>query len=347
MKNSSAEEVADENEFVIIEHPKSTASLAEKSKTDGNKPAFTKISNQPMLELDTPFGSDQQKQEEEPVIISSLSGSEHSSGSAPVLKQKKPPAPPPQPKTSAKSEFDSIFGVSTLPADFTEGFDNDFFANNGETSEEGHVTPIAISAEKAVPSASTPFEAKPEQTQFNNAFNNSRNKVDDNHETQNSGVQDSLHSSSVKGETTGVNKNARGVDGTPVVKKEESAQSFDHKDKKKKKKNIVSWAKSFGGFDSDKKKKKQKAGKKKQLPNEHPIVTETSRPGSTHSRSIHRSIEESSPRNDPPVFDVSTIQGSHIAELVNMGFEPTAALEALDRYDQDLEKATNFLLDQA
>ncbi|KAG1066188.1 hypothetical protein G6F42_026707 [Rhizopus arrhizus] len=51
--------------------------------------------------------------------------------------------------------------------------------------------------------------------------------------------------------------------------------------------------------------------------------------------------------NNNFAYDLDTIQGSHIAELVNMGFDPAAALEALDRYDQDLEKATNFLLDQA
>jgi hypothetical protein len=373
----TATAAADENEFVIIEHPKSnttTEGPAVATQTEQQsatpltekvqvKPASTKISNQPILEYySAPFGTDQQKQEdEEPVIVSSLSGSEHSSNSTRIMKQKKPPAPPPQQKSCSNNEFDSIFGVSTLPAAFTRGFDtddDDFFTNNGETSKQEQVTPTAISAEKAVPSASTPFEAKPEQTEFDNAFNDGRSKVDDNHETPNYGFQDSFHSSSfvAKGETIGVNENTRGVDETPIVKKEESSQSLDYTDKKhKKKKNIVSWAKSFGGFDSDKKKnKKKKSDKKNQhQPSEHPIA-ETSRPVSTRSVSIHNPIIEDRPpptrsnnENSAFNYDISTIQGSHIAELVSMGFEPAAALAALDRYDQDLEKATNFLLDHA
>jgi hypothetical protein len=333
MKSAPAQEAVDG--FIMIEHPtsegpavatkqQSVTPLTEKGQV---KPAITKISNQPIMDDGAPFGT---KQEEEPVVISSLSGSEHSVSGSVSTKQKKPPAPPPPKKVS---EFESIFGLSTLPAAFTRGFgsDDDEFFNNGETSKQEHVTPTAISAEKAVPSASAPFEAKPEQTELKS----DRNKVGHNHETANYSFQDSFHSSSfVKGETIGVNENTRGVDETSIAKKEQSSQSLDPIDKKKKKKkNIVSWAKSFGGFDHDKKKKKKEK--------------ETSRPASTRSASLNATTEDITNANNTPVFDVSTIQGSHIAELVNMGFEPAAALEALDRYDQDLEKATNFLLDQA
>ncbi|KAI8354042.1 hypothetical protein BD560DRAFT_484518 [Blakeslea trispora] len=41
------------------------------------------------------------------------------------------------------------------------------------------------------------------------------------------------------------------------------------------------------------------------------------------------------------------IMGDKIEELVKMGFAETEAKEALNRYDQDLEKASNFLLDQS
>ncbi|KAI8333199.1 hypothetical protein EDC96DRAFT_526149 [Choanephora cucurbitarum] len=41
------------------------------------------------------------------------------------------------------------------------------------------------------------------------------------------------------------------------------------------------------------------------------------------------------------------IMGDKIEELIKMGFAESEAKEALNRYDQDLEKASNFLLDQS
>jgi predicted nucleic acid-binding Zn-ribbon protein len=48
------------------------------------------------------------------------------------------------------------------------------------------------------------------------------------------------------------------------------------------------------------------------------------------------------------VFTETSIvgDGSKVDELVKMGFEKQVAKDALERYDQDLAKATNFLLDQ-
>jgi hypothetical protein len=153
-----------------------------------------------------------------------------------------------------------------------------------------------------------------------------------------------------------------------------TAVGEEKKKKKKKglkivpgKKNIVSWAKNFGSFDfsgtdSDNKKeeKEKNANKiaiseptkrkvhKTNVPKETPSITQ--KPSTVpSSQPALAPVEEpvtSQVLTAPPVFDIGTIQGSHIAELVNMGFDPAAAKDALDRYDQDIEKATNYLLDQ-
>ncbi|KAI8997322.1 hypothetical protein BDB01DRAFT_31097 [Pilobolus umbonatus] len=69
----------------------------------------------------------------------------------------------------------------------------------------------------------------------------------------------------------------------------------------------------------------------------------------TNINKDHNSSLPPSPINNSGLVkdNVDTIQASHITELVNMGFDPAAAKDALDRYDQDLEKATNYLLDQS
>ncbi|KAI8342521.1 hypothetical protein BC941DRAFT_466189 [Chlamydoabsidia padenii] len=55
-----------------------------------------------------------------------------------------------------------------------------------------------------------------------------------------------------------------------------------------------------------------------------------------------------SPANNNKVFTETSIvgDGNKVDELVKMGFEKQVAKDALERYDQDLAKATNFLLDQ-
>lgn len=171
----------------------------------------------------------------------------------------------------------------------------------------------------------------------------------------------------------------------PATASTSSTSAPDDGKKKKKKKNIVSWAKSFGGFDfsgldnQDKKKKKaeKKSLKKEQQQSKNhassssntpsvasvPAETQnssgfddsiqqapsqtTTNPTATTTTTTTTNTNNNTNNNNNFAYDLDTIQGSHIAELVNMGFEPAAALEALDRYDQDLEKATNFLLDQA
>jgi hypothetical protein len=58
------------------------------------------------------------------------------------------------------------------------------------------------------------------------------------------------------------------------------------------------------------------------------------------------------PPPPPPTIKKSNIGsiglvGDKIEELVKIGFNEQEAKDALNRYDQDLEKATNFLLDQS
>ncbi|KAI9031588.1 hypothetical protein CLU79DRAFT_802150 [Phycomyces nitens] len=50
--------------------------------------------------------------------------------------------------------------------------------------------------------------------------------------------------------------------------------------------------------------------------------------------------------NTAPITGGGLGRAEKIEDLVKMGFERQAAKDALDRYDQDLDKATNFLLDQ-
>ncbi|KAI9487164.1 MAG: hypothetical protein EXX96DRAFT_68139 [Benjaminiella poitrasii] len=262
-----------------------------------------------------------------------------------------------------ENEFDSVFGVTQVPTAIE--------VNDGQTT----VT-------------SSPLD----QMDLDNAFSvtlNDKNQTADAYEPSLQGFQDSFNQRiaepvkesvskiTTKDENKGVkNINAsRGVEenSNSPLKKEEPSQSInanksDIEDgkKKKKKKNIVSWAKSFGGFDfsgldSDKK----KSSKKNKSKSENSAAAASTLPESTTTNaSIHNSsgFDDSIHRYSPPsslhqtqvppitnnlAYDLDTIQGSHIAELVNMGFDPAAALDALDRYDQDLEKATNFLLDQA
>jgi epidermal growth factor receptor substrate 15 len=59
---------------------------------------------------------------------------------------------------------------------------------------------------------------------------------------------------------------------------------------------------------------------------------------------------EKKPANSTPTVPNSSsigIVGDKIEELVKIGFAEQEAKDALNRYDQDLEKATNFLLDQS
>ncbi|KAI9492390.1 hypothetical protein BDB00DRAFT_828801 [Zychaea mexicana] len=57
--------------------------------------------------------------------------------------------------------------------------------------------------------------------------------------------------------------------------------------------------------------------------------------------------EERSNKEPQQERGIPTVGSSNLDQLVIMGFDRDLAKEALDRYDQDLEKATNFLLDLA
>lgn len=144
---------------------------------------------------------------------------------------------------------------------------------------------------------------------------------------------------------------------TTTTTASETQKKGDEDDKKKKKKKgIVSWAKHFGGKKKEKTKSEGNSSKTSSsaASSSKPVAVEdsqrqtnpTTSVHSSHSNNLDDSIGNVS-SNNAHGYDLDTIQGSHIAELVNMGFEPAQALEALDRYDQDVEKATNYLLDQA
>lgn len=325
----------DENEFVIIDHPKGDKVAKDPfltEKDDGIKPDVAEIvsqEQQPVLEdkMESPFDAVfgvVENQEDEPVMVSSFTdesdrftnstnSSTHRVAPSKSRQIKKPPAPPPQQRnitmttpSVVNNDFDTIFGTPTM---------------HNETScvsETNNNTSIQVT-----PTTKTvPFD------QTFNQSNNDKEVIDPKGEKQ-------------------------GVDGGVKEENNETTSLSTKKGEKKKKKNIVSWAKSFGGFDfshteDDKKKKKKDKKKAKETP---PVIVNKKENNTT---SVHSNNEVTSSEQPPapinnnsiPAYDLDTIQGSHIAELVNMGFEPAAALEALDRYDQDIGKATNFLLDQ-
>lgn len=310
----------------------------------------------------------------------------------------------------SNDDFDAIFGTPTeakakgkgkeavvntgsnengFKDEFETYFSDPKFNNNPQTNtsfaeqdKQGGfdsvfaVTPHAAKstvAEKAVPSASAPFEVTKDQGSVGPASVNDQQAFSTQKEPQlfasvsndsnrqaidddNDRIQE-VSSLTAKGENQGVAQQSRGVfgeedklksytssklnnDSTQASKKGEN----DDK-KKKKKKGIVSWAKHFGGKKKDKKPETKPSKKAEATTSVHSSNSGiedsiAQQPSTTTSGAMESAAPASA-------YDLDTIQGSHIAELVNMGFEPAVALEALDRYDQDIEKATNYLLDQA
>lgn len=325
----------DEAEFVMIDHPQEQGDavanqdpfLTEKQSKNNN---VAEIVTPEPVEKTSPFDAVFGVGEEEPVMVNSFTDESLFTNStnssthrvAPTNKSsKKPPAPPPQQRNKSKQQ--QLQQQQTTPAVDQSDFDAIFGTHNetivSDTNTSSQVTPNA----KTVPS---------DQSNHKEVIS--------------------------KGEQGGVG----------VKEEHENTSATKKKGEKKKKKNIVSWAKSFGGFDfsseDNKKKKEKKKGKEvSPSPPKAPVTTKSQSPVATappppapvaavappKKTSVQNATSEPPApinNNSIPAFDLDTIQGSHIAELVNMGFEPAAALEALDRYDQDLVKATNYLLDQ-
>ena len=270
---------------------------------------------------------------------------------------KKAPAPPPptqQQPLMSNQDFDAIFGsfgentaATTANTNNENGFETHFsdpqFTNpqtNTNADSMFAVTPAAVG--KAVPSASNSIDQEITKDPVSHLSNDRTNsdeittapptdtnqgEVRDREEVLETKEQDKLKSY----------KSNENVTETTTKKGE-----LEDKKDKKKKKGLVSWAKNFGG----KKKEKEKAKHANSATSSKVNVSESQ----SHMETMDTAPQQShsSPvRQQAPTYDIDTIQGSHIAELVGMGFEPAAALEALDRYDQDIEKATNYLLDQS
>lgn len=249
------------------------------------------------------------------------------------------------------SPFDAVFGVENQEEEpvMVSSFTDDSERSNSTNSSTHRVSTKKPPAPPPQQQQKTRTKLTPSVVHPNefDAIFGSHNEIANVSETNNNTSQVTPYAKTVPSDQT-LNKKVfqKGEQGGRGVKED---QSSSKKGDKKKKKNIVSWAKSFGGFDfsaeDDKKKKKKDKKKAKELVIE-PKKKKEDTP-TIHSSEITPS-QPPAPINNTsvPAFDLDTIQGSHIAELVNMGFEPAAALEALDRYDQDLVKATNFLLDQ-
>lgn len=111
----------------------------------------------------------------------------------------------------------------------------------------------------------------------------------------------------------------------------------------------LSWATNFGGFQfadlSD------KEDKKKQSDDWDPFLGSSSNnthgAAATATEHVDVGFDDAFNVSEKEETDMSkgTVDSSNLGQLVSMGFDRAAAKEALDRYDQDLTKATNFLLD--
>ncbi|KAG0907461.1 hypothetical protein G6F33_010558 [Rhizopus arrhizus] len=344
---------ADENEFVMIDHPSSLHHIPKKSHA---------------AEFDDVFGiTKAREEEEEPVIVSSLSESEmfdtnarptvplsSAQGLQPSTHAKKPPTPPPPPGKSIQNvsttplinsdNFDAIFGVKQK-----NNKSHDQFASHLENEEtkNGKTTSIVSPTpknpyEQEGPSTSSLGSSRENQTstsENDSGLNNHSliaSSLDERHENE-----DMLNTTEAKKINLG--EHDRGIQEEAPTK--EMTPEIDDKKKKKKKKNIMSWAKTLGGFDGEKKKKKRAEKEARRNSKNNTKITASHTSSANEQPIATQSPIATTPANNNKYS--GTIHDSHIAELVNMGFDPKAAKEALDRYDQDLEKATNFLLDQS
>ncbi|CAO0793946.1 unnamed protein product [Mucor circinelloides] len=75
-----------------------------------------------------------------------------------------------------------------------------------------------------------------------------------------------------------------------------------------------------------------------------PVVTSSKGKQPANAASVSPSPAVTATRS--PIHSIGIV-GDKIEELVKMGFNEQEAKDALNRYDQDLEKASNFLLDQS
>lgn len=147
----------------------------------------------------------------------------------------------------------------------------------------------------------------------------------------------------------------------PSLSNFDDAFGVEEPDKGKK----LSWATNFGGFQfaepskNDNTKQKQK----QQTDDWDPFLGSTARDDdNARGTAATEAASEHVDLGFEDAFDVSSanavkeqqqqqqtegteLDTSSLGQLVSMGFDRAAAKEALDRYDQDLTKATNFLLD--
>ncbi|RCH81163.1 hypothetical protein CU097_000245, partial [Rhizopus azygosporus] len=222
------------------------------------------------------------------------------------------------------NEFDSIFGnKQNSPNSNHDNLDDSSLKGDTIQDNENDNHPTSPASDKL--NTQLPMlEDIPETKE--NAAEQSKSNIDLSQGHEHAGF---LHNNSAEN-----NPGEYGRGWKEETPPKETVPEIDSSNKKKKKKGIMKWAKTST--------------------NTQGIITQTSpseHKQPTFMQHAAPSITPSTASNNNDivanVYNLDTIQGSRIAELVNMGFDPTAAKEALDRYDQDLEKATNFLLDQS
>ncbi|CAO3660937.1 unnamed protein product [Rhizopus microsporus] len=375
---------ADESEFVMIDHPDNNGPSIHSNGMTKRPEALEQAKSSELLgrtERKEGEKRSKNKEEEEPVMISSLSESDSSDTNArtvppfeqsnqtnDIMKQsisKANQSPEPSMFDITKyvqtmsttplidsNEFDSIFGnKQNSPNSNHDNLDDSSLKGDTIQDNENDNHPTSPASDKL--NTQLPMlEDIPETKE--NAAEQSKSNIDLSQGHEHAGF---LHNNSAEN-----NPGEYGRGWKEETPPKETVPEIDSSNKKKKKKGIMKWAKTLGGFDGDnKKKKKKKADKEAQQQNKSSSSTNTQGIITQTSPSEHKqptfmqhaapSITPSTASNNNDivanVYNLDTIQGSRIAELVNMGFDPTAAKEALDRYDQDLEKATNFLLDQS
>lgn len=107
------------------------------------------------------------------------------------------------------------------------------------------------------------------------------------------------------------------------------------------------WASSFGGFNFGDEPKPKAAEDDWDAIFGTPTKTNAETAGFDDAFSSFGNDDFGKQTKKPSSVNHIGIVGDKIEELVKMGFNETEAKDALNRYDQDLEKASNFLLDQS
>ncbi|KAI8141926.1 hypothetical protein BJV82DRAFT_670019 [Fennellomyces sp. T-0311] len=217
-----------------------------------------------------------------------------------------------------------------------------------QTSESSHTTPTTATKKPRAPPPPPPSAVKntaPPADEFDDAFSGQ------------------MSSAQVVSPSANTGNFADFDDAFGVFDKKEDKQEEEATKDKATSANDLNWASSFGGFDFEESKSKGKedddwdsifGGSSASKAPATNVTTNTDKDAfvgfedafSNFDAAASPAVPASSAAHKKEPTTISTGGSSNLDELIKMGFGQKEAKEALDRYDQDLVKASNFLLDQ-